>query len=684
MATGTKSRFAVMQMAAGALLLLMCLLIVYMYQVIDALHRDQQTMRLQLAELTGTGYSPPHDALMPQPRLNSVDALMPQPRSNFRLSQQTPAHFPNLGSHGVNLESGEAAEPDPRKLMGIFSTGQAAGVGCWELDDQATPINLDVSSTTGCDGVDHLLPCPDCFVTPATVSQDLSLVIQSCSGAQWVRSSTRTGVWVYTFINTHATRSLSVTDNSGSPVTYNVPPSHFVQAFCASTLGTANKLYWPSTQLPTLTVDNGISLQAGIFDASTSTSNFLTSTGQVTLSGDTTVAGAKSFTTGTGTVSLQGPTTVADSTTFTVGSSGNGGATTMYGTLSVGSVTDGATLRLNGHFAQADNGLTQNTFRTATGAVYLNGHTTIAQDMNLHMVATSVGTFQTGVGAATINGHTTIATDRTFSTGTGTVSLNGHTTVADSTSFTVGSSGSGGATHLFGDVNIGSSTGGHSVSTNMYGDFTQYDDGLTAKSFATASGVVTLNGHTTVAENKNLIMTATGAGAFTTGTGTVTLNGHTYVSGDREFTSGTGQVSLNGAVQIGDGKPFSVGSSGAGGDSQLFGNVYIGSSTHSHAVILDVYGDVRFLADDSTVAKTFSTSTGAISLNGDVAVAKDRNLYMDTTGTGQFRTGTGPIELHGNTEVINGHTFAIRTYTNEIICNHRSTDAGDTFCKASR
>jgi len=684
MVVGAKGRLTAMQMVAGAVLLSMTLVILYMYQVIDNMHREQQAMRLQIAELAGTGYS------------SSVGTAVPQSQPDFlpsRLAQEpgsaSSGKWSALRERGVEPHARAVGPedhrghttPDPRKLMGIFTTGQTAGVGCYELANLASATH-DVSSATGCNGN----ACPDCFVTPAVLGQDVALEIQSCSSAKWIRGAPRNGVWMYTFINSHATRSLSVTDNSaGSPTVYNVPASSYIQAFCASVLGTANRLYYPSSQLPTLKVDNGILLQSGNFDASTSSGNFLTTTGSILLGGDTVVSGAKSFATGTGAVSLNGATTVKDNTAFTVGSSGSGGQTTLYGNVVIGGSTVGHSvfLSLYGDFSQNDDGLTSKTFSTATGGIYINGHTAIAANKNLVMT-TGTGEFHTGTGVVSLNGDTTVTGVRKFATGQGTVSLNGETTVAARMSFTVGSSGDGGTTTLYGNLNIGGTSNGHSVQTTMYGSFLQYDDGTTPSTFATGTGAISLNGDTGIAINKNLHMADTGSGTFQTGTGIVTLNGDTIITSNKQFRSGTGQVSLNGNVQIGDGVTLSVGSAGNGGDTQMFGNVYIGGSTAGTSTLLDVYGNVRFLDDVSGTQKTFSTGTGMVELNGDVAVGKDRYLHMETTGTGTFRTGTGPISLNGDTTVTGVSTFTITTYTNELVCTHASGDVGDTFCKASR
>merc|ERR1712129_680002 len=128
-----------------------------------------------------------------------------------------------------------------------------------------------------------------------------------------------------------------------------------------------------------------------------------------------------------------------------------------------------------------------------------------------------------------------------------------------------------------------------------------------------------------------------------------------------------------GAVQLADNTPLTVGTAGNGGNTQMFGNVYVGGATSGTSTLLDVYGNVRFLNDISGTAKTFTTGTGAISLNGDVTVAVNRNLKMQDTGNGSFETGTGPVKLNGDTTVKNTKKFTVATYTNEIVCTADNT-----------
>eukprot|EP00435_Cladocopium_sp_Y103_P043362 s348_g12.t1 len=93
---------------------------------------------------------------------------------------------------------------------------QASAASRWQMPPATT---YDFSSASACSGN----TCPDCFITPGTVSQDMTITISSCSSAQWIRSTTRTGIWEYKFINTHATYTMSITDNSGIAITYKAP-----------------------------------------------------------------------------------------------------------------------------------------------------------------------------------------------------------------------------------------------------------------------------------------------------------------------------------------------------------------------------------------------------------------------------------------------------------------------------
>jgi hypothetical protein len=699
----SKGRLPLMQLVVAAVMLLMVFVVVYMYRIIDDLHRDQQVMRLQLAELTGTRYaSGPAGG-------KSEDFLVPRPPAAAASRRQLPSDL-HAGPQGPEAEEeeyyrsiGEGAHggissggsKKSRKLMGLHSTGRTANVGCFEIDD-TSPTTLIVSGNSpGC----NYHTCPDCFVTPAVVSQDITLTINDCSSALWTRGLSRTGVWVYTFINTDSTYTLTVEDNSGSGITYNVPPLSHVQAYCASTLGTANRLVFPSLRLPTLIVDSGLTLSAGNFDASGSTGTFTTNSGTNTLSGNTVISGSKTFTTGTGAVSLNGATTVDDGTTFTVGSAAAGGASTLYGNVQIGGSGTGesVTTTIYGDVTQAGESsnpsATGAQFTTGIGAVTLNGDVTVAQDKNLHMTHPGAGTFQTGSGTITFNGDGIFPSAQTFETGTGTITIRGNTELTSGASLTVGSAGSAGSTTLYGNVQIGGAGNGESASTQIYGNFAQGDDPSgSGSTFSTGIGAISLNGDTTLAAGKDLVMT-TGSGSFQTAQGDVNLNGNVLIANTKTFSTGeAATVDLNGPTTIGDTYPFSVGSVGNGGTSHFNGAVTVGDSSQGGASrAFTVYGDVTFADDTDGTVKTFDTGTGQITLNGNVDVAAGKSFMMLTSaGGGQFQTGLGAVSINGPTTVAAGSTFTLNDYPSPgpvaIQCNKNpvSDDTLTTYCTATR
>ncbi|CAE7215742.1 unnamed protein product [Symbiodinium natans] len=691
--TVPRSRPTLNQIMVGIVLITMGVLIMYMYRVIDDLHREQQDLRGRLNQLSDNGSYGMPNLLVSQGSEKFLEARSGSSQGlndiieAARASNQERRYVKHkveevYPGHMAAFEV-TADEEEKRRLAGFFTVGTTAGVGCYQLTNQLTET-YDVSSATACNGN----ICPDCFITPGTVSQDITLTIQACSSAKWIRSASRSGVWQYTFINAHNTYTVSVTDNSGSATTYKVPPGTHVTAYCtASGVGSVtNKLSFTSTTLPTLSVDNGLTLSSGAFDASGSTGNFATSSGTVTLYGNTVINGAKTFATGSGTVDLNGQVQIADSQSVTVGSAGAGGAVTIYGNVIIGDTGtgNGRSLTVNGNFAQSDVTGATSTFATGSDTISLNGHVTVATGKHLTMTATGAGQFTTGTGAVNLNGATTVTGSNTFTSGLGAVSLKGAVTVDASTAFTVGTAGSGGTTTLYGDVIIGNSAGAASCTVN--GNIVQADVGATATTITSGTGAINLNGDVTVASNKNLHMTATGSGSFQTGTGSVTFNGNTQVAGGSTFsTGGTDQVTFNGPVQIADSQPFSVGSAGNGGVVQLFGATTVGSTAVNGASSsLTVYGDVTFNNDQDGTLKTFATAGGQITLNGDVGVAAAKNFIMANTGTGQFQSGTGTVKLYGDTSVETGKTFTVVDYTNVINCNHAAADAGSTFCKASR
>lgn len=150
----------------------------------------------------------------------------------------------------------------------------------------------------------------------------------------------------------------------------------------------------------------------------------------------------------------------------------------------------------NGSFAQSGTG----TFTTGSGAVSLNGDTTLAANKNLTVSGT--GAFTSGSGAVSLNGDTTLAANKnltmsgtgTFATGTGAVSLNGDTTLAANKNLTVSGTGT----------------------------------------FTTGTGAVGLNGATTVVSGKSL--TLSGTATLTTGSGDISFGGAVVVGNSGSLT----------------------------------------------------------------------------------------------------------------------------------------------------
>lgn len=163
-------------------------------------------------------------------------------------------------------------------------------------------------------------------------------------------------------------------------------------------------------------------------DYSLSTGTFLSPTGENTLGGNVTIAGAKTLTTGTGAVSILGDVTVAAHKDIIMGTDGvftsGTGVTTIAGVLNV---SDHLTLAANKNLVMGTAGSGTGTIQTGTGNITLNGN--VAQ--------TSTKTFATGTGAVGLNGDVTIAagknltmtTTGAFTSGTGAVALNGDTTI---------------------------------------------------------------------------------------------------------------------------------------------------------------------------------------------------------------------------------------------------------------
>lgn len=555
-----------------------------------------------------------------------------------------------------------------QRQLNMYNVGQTATSGCYQLP-VGTPTSLTVSSATAC-GTSPTFPCPDCFTTEVTAVADMSLTIAGCSSAYWV-STVRTGTWEYTFVNPSSYKLLiydgvvCIQGTSPNPC-YTVPANSFTKAYCTSTSVLTgayyNKLTFPSTTLPTLSVTNAILLGSGDFDASTSSGVFKTSTGVNTLGGSTSIASSKTFTTGlAGTVILQGSTSITAGYSFTVGSVGpspspivTGSSSYFYGNVVVGSSTLGSAIALSlySHVSQLDQTVSSanvpSTLSTGTGTISLNGATSIASGKAFSSSGT--GTF----GVATFNGNVVISSSYTFTSGTGAVSLLGSTVISSGKTFTVGVcsgcvNNPGSTSTFYGNVVIGNSGNDNTqtaIGLSVYGNVVQADTPISvpasAYTLTTASGIATVNGHLTIANNKNLAMgDGTGTGTFTTAVGSVSLQGATTILSMRV----TGTTTLSGATYLSSTTNV-IGPIGATGmTTEIYGNVVIGKSNLAAASQgLSVYGNSQFL-DGTAGTATFGTGSGTISLNGAVSIALGKNLVM--SGNSLLTAGNNGISTSG-------------------------------------
>lgn len=700
---------------------IMTIAVIYMYRVIDSLHSEQQAMREEaramrqaFAQLAAAPPARPEDArvgssapphgversgvefLAAQPLPPEVTAAAAQQREEERAKAEALEEVRALrrsrqhaGANGGEERAGlaSAEEEEARRLAAMYTVGTTAGVGCFAIADQAV-VNIDVSGAN-CGGG----PCRDCFVTPTLgMSQNTQLTIQECSDAKWVTRNSganevaRSGIWVYTFVNMDAVYSLQVRDpTTTNPGEYAmVPPLSFIQAYCQSNLwsGQEHRLAFASTQLRTLTVDKDITLESGNFDASAASGTFTTSTGTNTLSGNTVITGAKTFTSGTGAVSLLGDTTLADGKNLQVGATaGSGGTSTFHGAVTVGdnSNNNAKDFTVYGNVAFNDDllgSVNKKTFTTATGAVTLNGAVTVAAGKDLTM-ASGTGAFTTGTGDVQLKGDTTVNGAKTFTSGTGAVKLEGDTTIAASKTFTVGTAGSGGASIMYGTLEIGTTTTGQGGSLTVNGPVDLVDVTGAASTFSTGTGDVLLNGDTTIAANKDLHM-ASGTGTFSSASGTVTLNAHTTISGTNRFTTGTGTVHIKGSpvnieAQTSSGTTIvNIGTAVENYNANAFssntvgnpivkinGELHVGGSGQRESTVMKLYGHFDQIDEDTggtPQSSTFSTGTGAVSLNGEVGIAAGKDITM-ASGGGKFTSGTGVISLQGATTFTSSATF---------------------------
>ena len=232
---------------------------------------------------------------------------------------------------------------------------------------------------------------------------------------------------------------------------------------------------------------------------------------------------------------------------------------TLSGTTTIGLVEAPGTLTIN-EPTTLNNNITQvgaYTLTTGTGAISLNGDTTLADGKTFSQIG--AGSFSTGTGAVSINGPTTISGQTIFThrptlahlfstwpTGTSNISdstiyinltssvPNGNligASVADVVKFVVDAEGNiyGNSVILTGSVTSGSTT---VASLSVLDNTTLGDAG---------TDIVTIHGVTTLDNT----FSQTGANTFSTGSGAVSLNGNTTITGSNTLTTGTGATTVN-------------------------------------------------------------------------------------------------------------------------------------------
>jgi hypothetical protein len=282
------------------------------------------------------------------------------------------------------------------------------------------------------------------------VGSSINLVYDS-NGQRW-RSSTVSSL--QTAYNNSSSPQITVDSTRGGVVIQDASSAIGANLFTVQTNGGSTK--YLNVTSSAVSVNDTLAVTGNITATGTYNTNTFTSTalqfggssGTVsTASGDLTLQAAGSIvldTAGASTVGIanSNATTVSIATnniahTINIGT----GGTSTHQTIAIGSnFTTNSSLTLYGGSVGGIhlNGPTvidgSNTLTTGTGAVALNGDTTIASGKNF--TQSGAGTFTSGSGTNTLSGDTSVAGSHTFTTGTGAVALNGDTSVASGKSFT--------------------------------------------------------------------------------------------------------------------------------------------------------------------------------------------------------------------------------------------------------
>jgi hypothetical protein len=340
------------------------------------------------------------------------------------------------------------------------------------------------------------------------------------------------------------------------------------------------------------------------------------------------------------------------------------------------------------------------TLSTGTGAISLNGDTTIAAGKNVTASGGSkldfsgaTGTFDTSSGAVTLHGDTTLASGKTLTAGAGTI---GGTAVNVSTG-----NGLTGGTAL--NVDTGTSAfSGNAVHVTSGGAFTGTQLQLSANSTTagTVLGISATSLTTGKAIDVQLAAAYTGGG---TNQGAVNIRGAAFtgnllsVSASSDAQTATSSLA-NFAAPLTEGHLLNLAVTGTyAGTGALYVDLTGATGTPTGTAIainaasaytgkfidLQIAGGSRFAIDPTngtvtslnitqTGATAFSTGTGNITLNGNVVT------NITQTGATTFSTGTGNISLNGNivTNITQTGATTFSTGTGGVTLNGATTVSG--------
>ncbi|MBP9667263.1 S-layer family protein [Candidatus Saccharibacteria bacterium] len=354
-----------------------------------------------------------------------------------------------------------------------------------------------------------------------------------------------------------------------------------------------------------------------------------------------------------------------------------------------------------------------------TSTITLGTDTLLAANKNLTFAAgsgnfdqsASSGTLKTGTGAVSLNGDTTVASGKNFSTAKGTdystvgstnnVALSGAlirltgasaqtitgisagTAASDGRRLTLVNSASQAAIL---SNNSGSSSAGNQIITGTGSDLTLpagasvelvYDwSGSAATSFWRVNGSVATSGGYANTSLSNLGSTNINAALNSTG---ADLTLQTTTSGNINLAP-AGTINLNSDVSVASGKNLTVTS----GTTSLTGTTNINTSGTANSSIGNATGTLGLTGSTVTISGTtnintsgtaatsIGNGTGTLQLSSNTFNLSTAGAITGTTGitmasgnfmqngSGTFATGTGTVSLNGNTDIASSASFATK------------------------